>query len=364
MGAAPMADLTADLRRRDDEGMKRIVPAILLAACLCGLPAAAQQASSPPAAIEQSSADAVGASLEGFAYPWPVRFLPVTLAGEALRMAFMDVAPTGPANGRVVLLLHGRNFPASYWEPVARALSGAGYRVVIPDQIGFGKSSKPGSHVSFDDMARFTATLLDGLGIAQADVVAHSMGGMLGIRFARSYPGKLRRLVLQAPLGLEDYRFYVPPVETARLVAQERALTADGYRRQLIANYQLTDAKQVEPYVELRERIRASGEYERWLRSFAGSYQAIYREPVAHEIPLVEAPVLFVMGARDFNAPGKPSAPEHLRAQMGQNAKLAQNLAARMKNARAVVYDEAGHMVHLDAEARFNRDVIDFFGRE
>lgn len=35
-----------------------------------------------------------------------------------------------------------------------------------------------------------------------------------------------------------------------------------------------------------------------------------------------------------------------------------------MKNARAVVYDEAGHMVHLDAEARFNRDIIDFLGRE
>lgn len=339
----------------------KLISALAVAA-LFSCPAAAQQPAPPP--IETPAIEAVGAALEGYAYPWPVQYLPVTLAGESLRMAFMDVAPSAAPNGGTVLLLHGRNFPASYWEPVAKALSGAGYRVVIPDQIGFGKSSKPGAHVAFDDMARFTAALMDRLGIAQADIVAHSMGGMLGMRFARSYPGKLRRLVLQAPLGLEDYRFYVPPVETSRLVAQERALTADGYRQQLIGSYRLTDPKQVEPYVALRERIRASGEYERWLRSFAGSYQAIYREPVAHEIPLIEAPVLFVMGARDFNAPGRPMAPEALRPKMGQNAKLAADLAGRMKNARAVVYEEAGHMVHLDAEGRFNQEVLTFLGQK
>lgn len=315
-----------------------------------------------PPALAQPARDPVGIALEGYPYPHPVSFLPVTLAGEPLRMAYMDVAPSAAANGRSVVLLHGRNFPASYWEPVIRALSGAGYRVVVPDQIGFGKSSKPGGYVSFDDMARFTAALLDRLAIPQADIVAHSMGGMLGIRFTRSYPGRVGRLLLQAPLGLEDYRVNVPPVETDRLVAQEQALTADGYRRQLLANYQPTDPAIVEPYVELRERIRGSGEYERWARSFAGSYQAIYREPIAHEIALIDKPVLFVMGARDFNAPGKPLAPEAARAGMGQNAKLAQALAGRMKSARAIVFEEAGHMVHLDAGARFNAEMLGFLG--
>jgi pimeloyl-ACP methyl ester carboxylesterase len=336
---------------------RRQVAVATLAAALAGT---TRGASAADTAAGAPPIEAVGPALEGFPYPWPVQFLPVTLAGEALRMAYMDVAPTGTATGRAVFLLHGRNFPASYWEPVARALAAAGHRVIVPDQIGFGKSSKPGSHVAFDDMARFTAALMDRLGIARADIVAHSMGGMLGMRFARSYPDRLRRLVLQAPLGLEDYRIHVPPVATETVVEQERALSAEGYRRQLLSNYRLTDPAKVEPYVALRERIRASGEYERWLRSFAGSYQAIYREPVAHEIALIEAPVLFVMGARDFNAPGKASAPEAVRASMGQNARLAGEHAARMKAARVVVYDEAGHMVHLDAEARFNRDVLDF----
>lgn len=330
-----------------------------LATLVAVLPGAALLSGMSPAVAQT---EPVGIALEGYPYPHPVSFLPVQLAGEPLRMAYMDVAPTAAANGRSVVLLHGRNFPASYWEPVIRALAGAGYRVVVPDQVGFGKSAKPSGYVSFDDMARFTAALLDRLGIARADVVAHSMGGMLGVRFTRSYPDRVGRLVLEAPLGLEDYRVHVPPVELDRLVAGEKALTADGYRRQLLANYQPTNPAVVEPYVELRERIKASGEYERWARSFTGSAQTIYREPVAHEIALIERPVLFLMGARDFNAPGKPLAPEAARAGMGQNARHAQDFAARMKDARAIVFEDAGHMVHLDNEARFTTEMLGFLG--
>ena len=102
----------------------------------------------------------------------------------------------GAANGHTVLLLHGRNFPASYWAPVIAALTQTGFRVIAPDQIGFGKSSKPEGPWSFDTAAAQTAALLDSLGIAQVDVIGHSMGGMLAARFTRTYPDRVRRLVL------------------------------------------------------------------------------------------------------------------------------------------------------------------------
>src|SRR5712675_3251007 len=116
-----------------------------------------------------------GIGLEGFAYPYPVSLLPLVNDGEQLRMAYMDVAPTQP-NGRTVVLLHGRNFPSSYWAPVIKTLGEAGYRVVVPDQIGFGKSSKPQGDLHFDALARNTVALLDHLLVAQADIVAHSLG--------------------------------------------------------------------------------------------------------------------------------------------------------------------------------------------
>ena len=112
-------------------------------------------------------------------------------------------------------------------------LNEAGYRVVVPDQIGFGKSSKPVGELHFDTLARNTIALLDHLKIDKADVVAHSLGGMLGVRIARAYPDRVSHLVLTAPIGLEDYRLYVPPTQTEKIIESEDKLTADGYRKQL-----------------------------------------------------------------------------------------------------------------------------------
>ena len=257
------------------------------------------------AAAGPTTREPYGIALEGFAYPYPVHLLPLVNDGEQVRMAYMDVAPAQP-NGRTVVLLHGRNFPSSYWAPVIKTLNDAGYRVVVPDQIGFGKSSKPHGDLHFDTLARNTITLLDHLRIAKADIVAHSLGGMLGVRIARAYPDRVAHLVLTAPIGLEDYRLYVPPTPTEKILENEDKLTADGYRKQLETNYALKlPPEQVTPFIDARFNIKGSAEYPRWLRAFVNSAQLIYREPVAHEIPLITQPTLFVMGADDHNAPGR-----------------------------------------------------------
>jgi pimeloyl-ACP methyl ester carboxylesterase len=274
-------------------------------------------------------------------------------------MAYMDVAPKGEANGRNVLLLHGRNFPSSYWKETIDALARAGYRVVVPDQIGFNKSSKPALDPHFDQLARNTAALLDDLGVDKIAIVGHSMGGMLAVRFARTYPDRVERIVLDAPIGLEDYRFYVPPLET--LMETEDKVTAESYREQLLKVYSLSlPAEALDPYVGARIRVKGSAEYPRWLRAFANSFLMIWREPVVHEIPLLDQPVLFVMGENDHLVPGRNFAPEAVRDKMGQNVQLAQALAAKMKNARVEVFDGIGHLVHLEAPERFNEVVLRF----
>ena len=330
-----------------------------LARCL--LVAMALFAAFSPQAVR---AEAMGIGLEGFPYPYPVHFMPITLEGEDLRLAYMDVPPAGPSNGRTVVLLHGRNFPSSYWEPTIKALTEAGYRVVAPDQIGFGKSSKPTFAYSFDAMARATIALLDSLHIDQFDLVGHSMGGMLAARLARAYGSRIDHLVLYSPIGLEDYRFYAPPVTDETLANNERALSADGYRKQLMTNYALSlPSSAIEPFVQLREQIKESGEYPRWLKSFIASYQMIYSQPVAHEIPLIDRPTLFIMGANDHNAPGRPFAPPELRAKMGKNADLAQALAARMANAKVKVFEGVGHLGHLEATQPFNETLLSFLAQ-
>ena len=178
-------------------------------------------ASASPAA----PGEAMGIALEGFPYPYPVHFLPVSLEGEDLRLGYMDVPPVGASTGGTIVLLHGRNFPSSYWEPTIKALAHAGYRVVAPDQIGFGKSSKPGFAYSFDAMARVTIALLDSLGDRPL-----RPGRAFDGRDAGGAPcnapavSRIDHLVLYSPIGLEDYRFYaLPPVTDEELARRRNA---------------------------------------------------------------------------------------------------------------------------------------------
>src|SRR5262245_60431503 len=94
-------------------------------------------------------------------YPYPSATFPITLYGQDLRISYMDVAPIGTANGHTVVLLHGNNFGGFYFGGPAEALRKEGFRVIIPDQLGYGRSSKPFMPYNFNEWARTTKLLLD-----------------------------------------------------------------------------------------------------------------------------------------------------------------------------------------------------------
>jgi len=166
-------------------------------------------------AIAAVAAPVYGPELQGFVYPHPLQHFSFTSQGEPLEMAYMDVAAKGQPNGRTALLMHGKNFCGATWETTIHVLSEAGYRVVVPDQIGFCASSKPEHYqYSFQQLAANTAALLTQLGIAHAIVVGHSTGGMLATRYALMYPGAVDQLVLVNPIGLEDWKALGVPSRT------------------------------------------------------------------------------------------------------------------------------------------------------
>src|SRR4051812_30133127 len=75
-------------------------------------------------------------------YPYGVKFYHFRSQQQDLKMAYIDVRPEN-YNGKNILLLHGKNFNAAYWEQTIKELTKNGFRVIAPDQIGFGKSTKP-----------------------------------------------------------------------------------------------------------------------------------------------------------------------------------------------------------------------------
>jgi pimeloyl-ACP methyl ester carboxylesterase len=133
-------------------------------------------------------------------------------------------------------------------------------------------------------MVDHTAALLDHLQIQTVELIAHSMGNMAAARFTRTFPQRVNTLIMYAPVGLEDYRFYVPPMPPQQLIEQEDKLSGEAYLRQLITTYGLTlPPEQVQPFVDIRERMKGSAEWPRWVRSFVSSYYAMWGQPVVHD---------------------------------------------------------------------------------
>lgn len=164
---------------------RAIACALTFAVCSTAFAAAhAQDASNNAQAAD------LGPNLENYDYPWPVSRFEIDEPQGTVSMAYMDIAPTDDIrNAPVAVLLHGKNFCGAYWQDTAQALADNGYRVIVPDQIGFCKSDKPAAYsYSFHHLAANTQALLASLDIDNATIIGHSMGGMLAMRYALMYP--------------------------------------------------------------------------------------------------------------------------------------------------------------------------------
>lgn len=339
---------------------------LAVAACLALLsPAFAQTA--PP---EPTYTEPLGIGLEGVEYPVVSRILNLTVEGQPVRLSYMDAA-TGlrgqltahmprAVEQPVVLLLHGKNFNGYYWGGTMKALAEAGYRVIVPDQIGFGKSSKPDIDYSFDLLAATTAQLLDALKIRQVAVVGHSMGGMLAVRFARTYPERVTKLILENPIGLEDYRFFIPPQSTETLFQAELADTDPAKIRAFLKKYFVTWKPEYEKFVEFKAREALSSEWPRWAKASALTYQMIYREPVRHEFGLLDVPTLLVIGQADRTVVGRNYAPPDIASKLGNYPELGRAAARDIRGSQLVEVPNVGHIPHLEAPELFHSALLKF----
>ncbi|QCR25067.1 alpha/beta fold hydrolase [Pontibacter sp. SGAir0037] len=316
------------------------------------------------ALAQQAKQQPLGINLENYEYPYPVHFIQLAEQGQQLQMAYMDVRPAKP-NGKAVLLLHGKNFNGAYWQQTAEALAQKGYRVVIPDQVGFGKSSKP-EHLqyTFQLLAKNTKAVIDTLQIKKITVLGHSMGGMLATRFALMYPESTEKFVLVNPIGLEDWKLKVP------------YQTVDQwYKNELNQNYEKIKQYQQENYYGGQWKPA----YDKWVVPLAGwtlnkdypriawnsalTYDMIFTQPVVYEFAAIQAPALLIIGQRDKTALGKNLVSEEVRKTMGNYPQLGKDTARKIKNSSLVELNNVGHLPHIEAFDRFITPLIQFLDK-
>jgi len=270
----------------------------------------------------------------------------------------MDVVPSNP-NSKTILLLHGKNFNGYYWKDVAARLLAKGFRVIIPDQVGWGRSDKPNIHYSFHMLASNNRMLLDSLGIRKVIVIGHSMGGMLAARFTLLYPGIVEKLILENPIGLEDYKTFVPYQSLEKIFLKEKNATYESYKKYQQTYYPVWK-DEYEQYVKAQAEVLQQPDFENTAFVNAITFQMIYEQPVCYEFNLIKTPTLLIIGQADRTIVGKDLLSKDEQKQHGQYSKLGRKINKEVVNSKLVELPGVGHIPHIQTPELFFKALESF----
>jgi pimeloyl-ACP methyl ester carboxylesterase len=247
----------------------------------------------------------------------------------------------GPVD-RALLVIHGGpDWDHSYLREPLDRLAGR-HRLILPDLRGCGRSTRglADGRYTPDAATGDLAVLLDALGIAGADVLGFSYGGLLAQRLALAAPHRVRKLVIASssvlpvlPGAFDGWAERERRTAAARRAWSDPTLSGPELTRaaaiaQAPADLWRQDA--MAGYLARLQRVRFSAE---WLRPWrAGTLPPAHHDHAARRLAALGTPMLLLHGRQDMTFP----------------AALAQQAAALIPAARAVILSGAGHMTHVD----------------
>ena len=124
-------------------------------------------------------------------FPYEPKYVNV----DGLRMAYVD---EGPADGSILLLLHGEPTWSYLYRRMIPPLVDAGYRCVAPDLIGFGRSDKPTnrSAYTYNGHVAWMHSFVEAVGLSNIAMFAQDWGGLIGLRVAAETPDLFDRIAI------------------------------------------------------------------------------------------------------------------------------------------------------------------------
>ncbi|MDD1959880.1 alpha/beta fold hydrolase [Pseudomonas sp. 39004] len=266
--------------------------------------------------------------------PLPVGHF-VTL-DNGLRLHYLD-----EGSGPVVLWLHGSgpgasgysNFKGNYPDFVA-----AGFRNLVIDLPGFGRSDKPDNiQYDLDFFVSAVSGLLKALDIQRCTLLGNSLGGAIAIGLGLAEPALLDKLILMAPGGVEERETYFKKIGIQRMVELFNAGPLDIDKMRQIMSLQLFDASQL-PDSLLAERVAVAAHQPRCL------FSTMMVPNMTERLEELQVPILGFWGTNDnFNPVGG-----------------AMKVLDNAPNARFIVLNRCGHWVQVEHRELFNRECLDF----
>lgn len=246
-------------------------------------------------------------------------------------------------DGPTVVFIHGSGpgaSGASNFRDNWPAFVDAGFRVILPDLIGYGASSKP-EGIDYT-LQLFTDTLheaLDAHGVSDAVLIGNSLGGGVALQMTLDHPGFARKLVLMAPGCIEEQADYFKMPGITKMVSNFGGpdFNIDEQRR-LIGNL-------VHPDFAHRIADRLVEERFAVARTQPKDVLVRMRTPnLAPRLGEIDVPVFVMWGLNDEFCPESG----------------ARHFLDRCKDARCMTFTRTGHWVQVERAAEFNAHTLDF----
>ena len=255
----------------------------------------------------------------------------ITVFGQKIHYVEAGTGPT-------VILLHGLGGSSQVWQLNIAALAEK-YHVVVPDQIGFGKSDKPLVNYRIRTYVDFLDQFCKQLKIERASLVGNSMGGWIATAFTAAFPDRVDKLVLvdaagyTPPKDLDTRTFYGLNPTTREGI---KVLVAKVFYNKLF----LTDAAIDQ---SITARLAAGDGYT--INSITESI--IRGEDFLDDIvKTIKRPTLLIWGRQDGLVP------------VAEGDRFNKDIAG----SKLVVFDQCGHMPQIEKAAEFNAVVLKFLG--
>jgi 3-oxoadipate enol-lactonase len=254
-------------------------------------------------------------------------------------MSIVPFAIFAGDSGAPVLFLHGVGGNAELWRPQLDALK-ATHRCIAWNMPGYGRTTSPLPQMTFPALAEAAGRLLDRCGVAAAHVVGHSMGGMVALEFAASYPQRVSSLVLSgssAAFGKSDGAWQ------AEFLAQRLKPLDEGRGMKGITEQVVDSLLGNRPDKAARAALVAS---------MLAIPETVYRAALHCLVTFdrrdalagLKMPVLLIAGQKDRIAP-----PELMR-----------RMAERISGAGFVEIPDVGHLANIERPDAFNAALIPF----
>jgi len=241
------------------------------------------------------------------------------------------IAGEGPA----ILVLHGWGGSSDSWIMVQNVLANQGYKVIIPDFPGFGKSVTPSNPWSIFDYTKWLIDFINYLKIEQLYLVAHSFGGRIAIKFVTQYPEKIKSLILCDSAGIKP-----KPGFKTRLIYWMARIGNAIFTPKHLARFR--DGAQNFFYIFLRHK-----DYVKANSTMKETIKKVLEEDLLTELSQIKVKTLIVWGEDDKLVP----------------VRYAYIFKEKIENSEIKLLPEIGHSPHLEVPEKLAEIITDFLSK-